>query len=438
MMRNVLVIYWYNSLEMRQTVKDHLYCFKRYSRERVFYLNLAQYNEVPKYLREINFDLIIFHGLFCCHRWGGDALVKSVTAKAEFFKESSGVKVIMPQDEFLNAKSLCDLVNDFSIDIVFTICPESEWKKIYQTVDFSKVKFVEVLTGYIDDRSIRKIEKLKKKLGGKRPIDIGYRAGSLTWRQASYLGRHGLLKFQLPKQIESHPDSRGLKLDLSTRPQDVFMGAAWYEFISSCKYVIGIEGGSSVLDWTGTVRERTTEFVARNPEATLEEIEAACFPGLDGKLAYSQLSPRHLECCLTETCQILIEGRYNGILQPNVHYIPLKRDMSNLAQVLDIVKTDSRRLGVTNRAYADIVASGEFLYSRFVEIVFRECFSAVAPSTYGLRDLVFSLVKNRIVERAYFLQLQFAKIKADYKLAAKKLLSPIKHRMGHFVGLRSS
>src|SRR5262249_22203739 len=122
----------------------------------------------------------------------------------------------------------------------------------------------------------------------------------------------------------------------------------------------------------GSIRIKTLEFVEKNPDATLVEIEAACFPGLDGTLALFALSPRHLEACATRTCQILIEGNYNGVLRPWEHYIPLKRDFSNLDEVLEIVKRDELRPAMIERAYTDIVASARFTYERFAHYVIAE------------------------------------------------------------------
>jgi hypothetical protein len=46
------------------------------------------------------------------------------------------------------------------------------------------------------------------------------------------------------------------------------------------------------------------------------------------------ISSRHFDAAGTETCQILIRGRYNDILQPDVHYIPVERDLSDLPEAL--------------------------------------------------------------------------------------------------------
>ena len=38
---------------------------------------------------------------------------------------------------------------------------------------------------------------------------------------------------------------------------------------------------------------------------------------------------------MTKTAQILVEGRYSGVLEPERHYLPVRRDFSNLDEVLE-------------------------------------------------------------------------------------------------------
>ena len=73
------------------------------------------------------------------------------------------------------------------------------------------------------------------------------------------------------------------------------------------------------MDWDGQVHEATGKYVKNHPDADYDEIERNCFPGMDGTFKGVAISPRHLEACATETCQILIEGHYNGILVPDKH-----------------------------------------------------------------------------------------------------------------------
>ena len=369
---NILVVYWYNAPTMRIATYDHLYCFERHlPQHRVFYLNVEHKN-LPDYAKKISFDIIVFHDLFFCGRWGGPELFNRLRDRIKFLRDSPAIKIAVPQDEFISADLLCDFINSFAVKAVFSVSPASEWPKIYRLVDRQKVQFYTVLTGYLEQQTLRKIDALQAARLDDRDIDIGYRAGGRNWRQASWLGRHGILKIEIGDRVDACARRTGIRTDISSRPGDVFMGDAWYKFLLRCKYTIGLEGGASILDWDGTIRTRTLDYVEKYPDSTLEDIEAQCFPGLDGTFALFALSPRHLEACATGTCQVLIEGDYNGVLEPWIHYLPLKRDFSNLAEIMLLVKQDTHRSEIVERAYQDIVQSGKYSYSAFAEGVLSE------------------------------------------------------------------
>ena len=206
-----------------------------------------------------------------------------------------------------------------------------------------------------------------------RSIDIGYRA----WRAEPWLGRHGFLKTQLAEQFTKKAQNRRLSPDISTREGDTFTGDEWYKFLLRCKYTIGVEGGASLLDWDGKAREKTQSYLDQHPDAGFEEVEAACFPGLDGSLSLFAISPRHLEACATKTCQVLIEGEYNGVLTEGKHYIEIKPDFSNLEHVLDLIENDSLREDIVEEAYRDVVKSGRWSYRSFVRFVLEKSESRV-------------------------------------------------------------
>jgi phytoene dehydrogenase-like protein len=74
------------------------------------------------------------------------------------------------------------------------------------------------------------------------------------------------------------------------------------------------------------------------------------------------VSPRHFEAIMTKTCQILIEGRYNRVLEPEKHYIALKRDFSNLDEVLERLGDEQGIRSMVERAYEEIYLSGRYTY----------------------------------------------------------------------------
>jgi hypothetical protein len=384
-MNNILIVFYYYQYPMRATIRDHLYSFRKYSAHRCFYLNLAV-REVPWYVRKIPFDLIIFHTIFLSSRWSLK-LFDAAVDKARSLKSMRAVKIALPQDEFLNTKVLCDFINEFEIDHVFSVAPPSEWKKIYPNVNFEQVHFHHVLTGYLDEETIAKVKGMEQSFKN-RPIDIGYRA----WRAEPWLGRHGILKTQIADLFVERTGHRGLKIDISTHHEDTILGDDWYRFLMNCKYTIGVEGGASLLDFEGKIREATNAFLAQHPLASFEEVREACFKLLDHSLRLFAISPRHLEACLTKTCQILVEGEYNGILFPNQHYIELKRNFDNLEEVLEVIETDQVREEIVERAYQDIVESGTYTYRSFVRSILERSLghleSSPSPSMPSVWEFV--------------------------------------------------
>jgi hypothetical protein len=269
------------------------------------------------------------------------------------------VKAALPQDEYLPPHLLCDFVNEFGVDHVFSVAPESQWPAIYPTVDHARLS--RALTGYLDPGTVERIERAAA--GVERTIDIGYRAKDLP----AWLGRHARLKAQIGDAFARAAPAHGLTCDISTRPEDVIAGADWVRFLLSCRYTVGVEGGASVLDRDGSLRRCCEAVLAERPDATFEELERECFPGRDGEFGLVALSPRHLEAVATRTCQVLIEGAYDGVLEPGRHYIPLRRDFSNLDEVLETIRADEVRERIVETAYQDVVVSGEWSYPRFVE-----------------------------------------------------------------------
>lgn len=364
-MLNILIVYSCNLFPLRATTWNHLYCFKKYSGQRCFYLNVGVW-DIPRYVWRIPFDLIVFDTLFSCTRWSRAVFQRNVE-KVLPLKKIEAVRAILPQDEFISADILCDFINQMGIDVIFSVAPPSEWPKIYARVSDSRTEFHRVLTGYLDEGVVRRIKKRERR-SSVRAIDIGYKTAG---RPYFWFGRHGYLKQEIAERFQQKAPQRGLLIDISTRNEDTILGDRWFDFLLNCKYTIGTEGGTSILDWDGEIHERTTQYTGVHPEADFEEVEAACFPGLDGTLELFAISPRHLEACATRTCQVLAKGTYNGILSPGKHYIELEKDFSNIDEVLDIIAEDRLRAEITERAYEDIVASERFTYRKFVEFVIR-------------------------------------------------------------------
>ena len=387
-MKTVLIICHLPIYPYRVAIDDHLYSFKRHGDCNCFYVNVAA-RSIPNYILKLPIDTIIFHTTFLSTRWT-PWLFDSMMDKVACLEKHPAEKVAFPQDEFIHTTHLATFINRFDIKRVYSLFKASEWPKIYPGVDLSKVDFQQVMPGYLEDAFAKKIEGFvdSKK---PRPIAIGYRA----WHAAAWLGRHGQKKHLVASVVRERAEAIGVPVDISTEEKDTILGWDWFRFLAKSRTVIGVEGGASILDKDGAIKKATEAFVADHPNASFEEIEAACFPGIDGKFDGVAISPRHLECCLTRTCQVLMEGEYNGVLKAGEHYIELKSDYSNLDEVLNLVKDEKLCSIIAERAYKHVVESGAYNYRSFVREILN---SFPEPQKRAPFWLPIALRWNRLVD----------------------------------------
>ena len=59
------------------------------------------------------------------------------------------------------------------------------------------------------------------------------------------------------------------------------------------------------------------------------------------------------------------------MLEPGRHYLPVRTDLSNLGEVLEEARDESRRDALIEAAHRDIVVSGRYTYRGFVADVER-------------------------------------------------------------------
>lgn len=374
-MARILVIYHRAAgAKWLPTYLHNLYSLERFSTHECFYLNAARVR-VPRYLINLKPDLVVFHYTFL--------LLRQVAAEWErllglldFTKSLDGPRVVIAQDEQVRMDLLNQFVDAFNVSSIFTPSPKASWARVYPGSRDRGIKLHGILTGYVDDDAVVAIATKMRPLDS-RQIDVGYR----SWYMPPFYGRHGQMKQTIGRVVQERATAFHLRTDISCEEKDALLGDLWFDFLLNCKYTIGVEGGCSVFDWDGTIAERTRGYIDANPGASYEEIEAACFPGDDSEFDYRLISPRHLEAVMTKTCQILVEGDYAGVLRPHEHYIPLKRDLSNVDEVLRLVAEDSVRAEMVERAYSDVVSSGRYSYQEFARLVFAETLPHCEPDS---------------------------------------------------------
>ena len=86
----------------------------------------------------------------------------------------------------------------------------------------------------------------------------------------------------------------------------------------------------------------------------------------EDNVSYKQISPRHFEAAATGTLQLMFPGDYSGVFEAGRHYIALKRDYSNLSDVMAIVNDETKRKTITERAYEEIICNSDFWIETFI------------------------------------------------------------------------
>lgn len=375
MERKILVIYALNEYPTRNMIRDFLYSFKKYTKDRVIYYNRFT-NKLPDYLKRIEYDAVIFHQslTFCADR---TAYVHRIQDFEKFLDGSQAVRVALFQDEYINTDMSVKFLNDLKIDHAYSVAPKDQWEKIYKGVRKECI-FHWMLTGYIEKKQR---EYYRKKLNKKRSIDIGYRA---VWNKSSItLGKFGYDKIKIANEFNKRLKPEKYRLDIKVGRQYILKGRRWTDFLSSARFILGVESGGSVLDRDGGICQQVNEAIASRPDISVKELYKNYVEREEGNFRLCAISPRHFEAIEEGTCQILYEGEYSGILKPGVHYIELKKDYSNFDEVIELINDEKQRMNIVKQAFHDIVESDRYTFKQFVKEFYNTIFTGVKIKQSG-------------------------------------------------------
>lgn len=293
-----------------------------------------------------------------------------------FFKKYKNKKAFFKQDEYDNTDSVNDLLNIIGIDIVFTCINKLEdINKIYYKIPNGKIKFVNILTGYIPESLINyKSNKIKD-----RNLHICYRGRELSYRYGS-LGQD---KVNIGIDMRAYSKEYGLNSDIEVNDSNRIYGDDWYKFISNSKTMLATESGCNIIDYNKEIlinvnklldnSKLTSPFIPDNPKFTYDEIVTKL--GLEETLQMNQVSPKMFEAIALGTVLVMYEGEYSGILKANEHYISLKKDYSNIDEVVNKIKDDQFLQNMADKTYNDIVKSNKYSYKSFVQKVEGDLFN---------------------------------------------------------------
>ena len=348
------------------TIVEHIQAFPRHSQHR-FYV-LSNLGDLPAWLDLSRFDGIIVHySLIACY----DNYLSPDARRR--IREFSGFKAAFVQDDYRWINDTVDALAYMRLTALFPLAGPEIIDLVYSPEKLPGVHRETVLTGYVPEELARR----EVKPFAARPIDVGYRARKVPM----WIGSHTLQKWQIADRFIADAPRYGLKVDISYREEDRIYGEAWIEFIASCKAMLGTESGASVCDFTGEIQRNVEAHVKRHPDASFEELRDLYFKDIDGKIMMNVISPRTFEAACLRTLMILYDGYYSGILKPWRHYVPLRRDHSNMDEVVAVLRDATRAQDIVDRAYHEVALNPAYTFRALVERV-----DEVIAATYQPAD----------------------------------------------------
>ncbi|MCH9756573.1 MAG: hypothetical protein K0U37_05215 [Gammaproteobacteria bacterium] len=279
-------------------------------------------------------------------------------------KAYTGPKFIFLQDEYQKVNQTEGWLYRLGFDVLFTLVRPECFDKAYPDKRLKELKKIHVLTGYVDD-AMQSIESLPV---ASRELNVSYRSRRCDYR----LGKLAQEKTQIASEFVTRTAGMPLKLDISIEESDRVYGDAWFDLLTQSKVVLGTESGASIWDVDGKIPKKINQFLRKNQGASFETVFNAILKPYEGNLWYSAISPRVFEAAAAKTAMVMFVGDYSGVCEPDVHYIALEKDFSNFNDVLLKIQDDDYLQAMADRTYADLIASGEYAYSKLANTVSDE------------------------------------------------------------------
>lgn len=385
----ILLLYHHPLAKSAPTIMEHVEAFGRHSRFNVWSVN-TEFG-CPRFLKfhELDFEIVVLHySLF------GAAPYRLDEYFLTYLVGTSAYKIAFFQDEYHYCPPRFDFLNVQSVDCVYTLLEPDHWQQVYGK--YTNVpKLVYTIPGFASDSLSEQATSLTKP-EAERTVDIGYRGRTLP----PYMGRGAQEKAEIGHQVLKRAAGSGLKIDVAVDERSRIYGDNWFTFVANCKATLGTEAGVSIFDTEDVVRVTYERLVKENRGITREETFAALSQWEDD-IYYRTISPRHFEAAALRVCQILYEGKYSGIMEPMVHYIPLAKDFSNWDEVLLRLQDEGVRRELTENAYRDLIESGKYSYRSFVESFDEELVAAgFVPRLDAEHAVAISARVNRDAGRA--------------------------------------
>jgi len=348
----------YNSTQTyTDTVFQHIASFGKYSRHTIHYIHHDPSSTLEADLSE--YDALCVH--YSIRLPFDQVSPSAVTALKRFAK----LKILFIQDEYDHTERAWYWIRELGIRLAFTVVPPNNIREVYPADQLPDTRFCSVLTGYAPEHIDFK--------GAIRPpsqreLLVGYRGRPLPVRY----GKLGFEKVEVGRMVKAYCESHGFACDIAWTEESRIYGTKWLEFVASCRSMLGSESGSNVFDFDGSLVNRVRQLKENYPYMSDDELYRDLIQPEEREGLMNQISPRAFEAIALRTVLVLFEGHYSGVLAPGYHYISLKKDGSNLREVFEQLSDASHVDAIADRAFRDIIDTGDYSYGAFVATVDSE------------------------------------------------------------------
>ena len=354
-----------------QTVRDYCEAFDLHSRHHVAFASCRPgWTSCP--VDYSKYDALLFH--YACPvrtaRFG--------PAVAAAVRRHDGYKVLFVQDEYTRTEFIRRWIGAAGIDHVFTCVPEKYVAAVFPPARFPAVTFTSCRTGYVPVYLAQYDDPVPLR---DRPYHVVYRGRSLPY----WFGSLGREKITIGKVVREACERRGVPVDIEWSEESRIYGRAWRRFLHAGRATLATESGCNVFDLDGSIERNVRAALRKNPDLAYEEVAGRAFVEENLGVRMNQISPKLFEFVAAGTALVLYEGEYSGLLRPGAHYLALRKDHSNLEEVLDALDDLPRLEAMARRAHAAVIGSGENGYRAFVRQVDEQLDRGAASRAAGRR-----------------------------------------------------
>ena len=301
-------------------------------------------------------------------------LNESWQKKIQKFKK---LKLLIIQDEYRHVNLTVYQINKLGFNFIISSLSISNLKLVYQDSKFKNVTFISALPGYISDFMLNCFNGNNKRendllgRGSELPNSLGFAKveKDIVYKKLYEKIAYGMNLNFFKKIIYGVPlslNKYSFKSDISSLYKDRFYKASWIEQLQNTKCVLGVEGGASIFDFDSSVEYLTNKLdFAESNEKKPSDIYTKYYNNLNN-IHHRTLTPRILEAICCGTVLILLEGEFRNIIKPNVHYVPIKRDLSNLWDIIKLLKNKKYITSMRKKAFSEIAMNRKYHFKYFI------------------------------------------------------------------------